>query len=67
MPLGVRLVDGILEEGFYVGNGPIAGAISGNTHYGGLHKVVETAEEESQHTTRPHDPYGRVWKLVLED
>lgn len=50
-----------------MGNGSIAGAIGGNTHYGGLYKVVETAEEESEHPTWPHDPNSGVWELVLED
>ncbi len=67
MPFRVGLVDGILKEGLYVGQGTIAGAIGGDSHYGRLHKVVETAEEESQHSTRSHNPNGRVGELVLKD
>ena len=67
MSLGVGLVDGVLEEGFYVGQGPVAGAIGGDAHNGGLYEVVEAAEQEPQHAAGTDNPDGRIGELTLED
>ena len=51
-------MNGVLQEKFYVGDSTVSSAVGGNAHDGGLHKVVEAAEEVAQHATGPHDPDG---------
>lgn len=67
LPLEVSLLYGVQQEQLDVGHGTVASAVGGDAHDGGLHEVVEAAEEVAQHATGPHDPDCRVGELVLEE
>ena len=65
MTFGLELMDGVLEEEFYVGESTVPRAVRRDTDNRGLDKIVKAAEELSQHSARTHYENGRVWKLVL--
>lgn len=67
LALAMRLMDGVLEKELYVGQGPVARAVGGDTHNRGLDKVVEAAEEVAEHPAGPDYPHRRVGEPTLQE